>query len=229
MPSELAGYRVGDGKRKPYAALLNLYWIEIIAHIKESPVEWTTKRSRVFPVYGGGTHRSLSSTLASRLSATRTHAYFPVAFFFAVDCRGVVSRCCDTCKVLLPPHCVSQNWLATYGGRVNREQERPLVRRYAWACLRNSTAVTCGKCDTMLELVEAGRIKGPRFTGKLRGVQPISLSFSLPVNRKQSYRAIDDFTFECETKHRKCSPDSFFKLEKARFDVVDFYMLCSWL
>lgn len=114
--------------------------------------------------------------------------------------------------------------LQTCGGdRVNREQERPSARRYARACLRNSTAVTCGKCDTMRRSQKPGRIKGSRFTGKLRGAR--DRFPSLPPRETENNRVvvgnIDDITFRRETKPRKCSSDTFFK-RHAR-GVVDCY------
>lgn len=67
---------------------------------------------------------------------------------------------------------------------------------------------------------DRGWIKGPRFTGKLRGAR------SIPPARKQKTIVsgnTDDFTFEGETKHRKYSPDTFFQLEerRAQGDVAD--------
>jgi len=129
-----------------------------MAHIKESLVQWTTKRSHVFSMYTLVTCVRPPSHLSVRLH-THTYIYTRARISgYLLFCHRVVSRRRDTCKVL-PPHCVAQNWPATCGDRVNREQERPLARRYARACLRNSMAVTCGKYDTMRRLQKPGGSK----------------------------------------------------------------------
>lgn len=164
-------------------------------------MEWTTKRSRVFPVYTPVTfvHR------ASPLGYTYTLAR--ITFFFAVGSS------CDTCKVF-PPHCVSQNWPATCGGRVNREQERPLecAVTLGHVCeiarlLLAENAIQCGACRN------GGGSKGrvlPENCGAPNRFLP-------PVNRKQSCRATRTILLSrAKQSTVSARPHAFFKLEKTR-------------
>lgn len=183
-----------------------------MVHIKER-VPWNGRRS--VRVFSRCIHRSLSSTLhrASPLGCTYTLTRVLGHLLF---CRGVVVA---TRARSSPPHCVSQNWPSTCGGRVNREQERPLARRYARACLRNSTAVTCGKCDTMRRSQKTGGgSKGcvlPENCGA-------SNRFLPPVNRKQSCRATQTILLSrAKQSTVSARPTHFSSSKRDAGDVVD--------
>lgn len=77
------------GKKKPYAALLNLHWIEIMARIKgEPPFAYrgarTTKRSRVFP-------RSLGPTIPPAGRRAHSPSHIRSSSFLSRDGRDVQS------------------------------------------------------------------------------------------------------------------------------------------
>lgn len=73
--------------------------------------------------------------------------------------------------------------------RTRRKPLAPSAPLFVRACLRNSSSVTCGKCDTIrclyiyIRIRRQVGVKG-RVLSELRGVRPI-----FPVNRKQSCRA----------------------------------------
>lgn len=196
-----------------------------MGYIKESPVERTTKRSRVFPVYTPVTFVHPQSLPVALLRSV-AHTYSRAVLGHLLFCHRVVPQRRDTCKVL-PPHCVSQNWPATCGGRVNREQERPLARRYARACLRNSTAVTCGKYDTMHRSQKPEGSKG-RVLPENCGA---SDRFLVPPRKQKTIVSgnMDDFTF-ARAKQSAVStrPETFFKLEKAHSEMLG-RLLCRRL
>lgn len=98
-----------------------------MAHIKESPVEWTTKRSRVFPVYTTGHFRPPSvAPVRSSAWPPHVHTLTRVPTGHLLFCRGIVPRRCDTCKGPPAALCLAKLACATCGGRVNRETRKTL-------------------------------------------------------------------------------------------------------
>jgi len=89
-----------ESEKKPYAALLNLHWIEIMARIKEAPSSRTAARS--------------DETLACFFpAATRTHRFPGPRAHSPRTNRSSSSFCRKTvvtCEALLPrAYCVSRN------------------------------------------------------------------------------------------------------------------------
>jgi len=126
-----------------------------------------------------------------------------------------------------PPAALCRAKLAGYvrGSRKSRTRKTLMravmlehVCEIAWLLLAENT-IQCDACRSREDQRTA-------FYRKTAG-RPVDSSSS--IKRKQSCRAIDDFAFEREAKHRKYSPRFSSELKKAGSDAIDCYIRCCRL